>query len=315
VKRPKAEGARAGALEPAPAPERGRPQGASPASQPERPKAEEARTDEPAAGGATREDLARRVPRCEGLCPEQIIGRPPAGVGRGGAAVVDQWGRAHALQPTTSIGRDPEHATLAVLEASVSRLHAELAHDARARRWRVRDLGSTNGTFVDGQRLTGPVVLAGGELVGVGDVAFLFLPDPTFFAVQVTDSIRATSLTRGAEGMLRLVGAAAGGVGVVEHNGVQVQLGSAQYALVHLLAERLLAERDQPADVRGFVRSVELLANLPWDTAHPEDNHVKQLVRRVRRALERAGLAEAIESRHGLGYRLTVEPVLRDGDA
>ena len=31
----------------------------------------------------------------------------------------------------------------------------------------------------------------------------------------------------------------------------------------------------QPVTVRGFVRTVEILSELPWDTAHPEDNHVK----------------------------------------
>jgi DNA-binding response OmpR family regulator len=61
--------------------------------------------------------------------------------------------------------------------------------------------------------------------------------------------------------------------------------------------------------VRGFVRSTELLASLSWDTARPEDNHIKQLVRRVRQALARASMGDLIESRHGFGYRLRVRPV------
>ena len=89
----------------------------------------------------------------------------------------------------------------------------------------------------------------------------------------------------------------------------ELQLGATQFALLELLAERHLAERDQPQAVRGFVRTIEIISQLPWDTAHPEDNHVKQLVRRVRRALERVGIEDAIESRHGFGYRLLVETI------
>jgi DNA-binding response OmpR family regulator len=61
--------------------------------------------------------------------------------------------------------------------------------------------------------------------------------------------------------------------------------------------------------VRGFVRSSELLASLSWDTARPDDNHLKQLVRRARRSLARAGIADVIESRHGFGYRLRIVPM------
>jgi hypothetical protein len=243
------------------------------------------------------QELARRVSRPERITPEQIVSR-----GRGASVLVDAWGRLHGLDEVTIIGRDPERAGLAVLDASVSRQHAELRRTAAG--WTLRDLGSTNGTFVDGKRLAGEVRLGDRQLVNVGDVGFAFVVErATLRARGPSESIRATAASR--PGGLRLLGSE-GGAGIAEHAGREVALGSTQLALLQLLAERQREEAGVAAELCGFVRSVELCARLPWDTAHPEDNHVKQLVRRVRRALEKLGLSDAIESRHGFGYRLTV---------
>jgi pSer/pThr/pTyr-binding forkhead associated (FHA) protein len=38
----------------------------------------------------------------------------------------------------------------------------------------LEDLGSTNGTYVNGQRITGPVTLRGGERVRIGDTELNF---------------------------------------------------------------------------------------------------------------------------------------------
>jgi hypothetical protein len=40
----------------------------------------------------------------------------------------------------------------------------------------------------------------------------------------------------------------------------------------------------------------------------PNENHVKQLVRRVRRALMKVARGDLIESRHRFGYRLRAIP-------
>jgi len=50
----------------------------------------------------------------------------------------------------------------------VSRFHALVWWGEREERPVVQDVGSTNGTFVDGQRLSGPAVLRGGETVQFG---------------------------------------------------------------------------------------------------------------------------------------------------
>jgi predicted component of type VI protein secretion system len=64
------------------------------------------------------------------------------------------------------IGRDVT-SSIAIGDAEVSRKHARLTFQGG--KYVIEDLGSTNGTFVNGQRLTGPVVLKPGDLVALGE--------------------------------------------------------------------------------------------------------------------------------------------------
>lgn len=249
------------------------------------------------------------LPRTPGLCAEQIVCLTDAETP---AALVDGWGRAHPLDATTVIGRVPAEVDLAVLQESVSRRHAELTRDA-AGVWSVRDLGSTNGTWIDGRRVERPTPLVDLTRLTIGHVAFAFVVDGAAAGARaVTASIRRTAALepRTPSPTLILSEPTGGGGGVASVRGEPVQLAVTQYALLATLARRHAAEATQPEDVRGFVRSGELLADLPWNTPHPDENHLKQLVRRVRRALEKAGLPDAIESRHGFGYRLGVPATL-----
>ncbi|MFD0024062.1 DUF1707 and FHA domain-containing protein [Streptomyces sp. NPDC058382] len=74
------------------------------------------------------------------------------------------------------IGRDPGNG-LRLSHETVSRMHAELTvHDGR---WLLRDLGSTNGTCVNGQRVVGTVSVREGDQVSFGRMAFrLSVPTP-----------------------------------------------------------------------------------------------------------------------------------------
>ncbi|MGW3623313.1 DUF1707 and FHA domain-containing protein [Streptomyces sp. NPDC000880] len=67
------------------------------------------------------------------------------------------------------IGRDPANG-LRLSHDTVSRLHAELSMQGSL--WILRDLGSTNGTTVNGQRVTGSVVVHDGDMVGFGRMSF-----------------------------------------------------------------------------------------------------------------------------------------------
>ena len=109
---------------------------------------------------ATLADLARRLERLPGFCPEHIVCTTRGA--RDGSVLVDAWGRIHALTPRSTIGRDATQVTIALLQSSVSRVHVELNRQPDGS-WRVRDLGSTNGTFIDGERIFGEVSLGDGQ--------------------------------------------------------------------------------------------------------------------------------------------------------
>ncbi len=82
-------------------------------------------------------------------------------------------GRRTALpKPPYVIGRESD-ADLLINRDSVSRRHAEISRDGEGR-WRIRDLGSTNGTFVNEYRLP-HAFLRDGDQVRIGDTIFKFL--------------------------------------------------------------------------------------------------------------------------------------------
>lgn len=71
-----------------------------------------------------------------------------------------------------TIGRDSSN-DIAVNDAEVSRRHARLTFQGG--KYVLEDMGSTNGTFVNGQRLTGPRVLKSGEVISLGEqIVFVY---------------------------------------------------------------------------------------------------------------------------------------------
>jgi FHA domain/Domain of unknown function (DUF1707) len=77
------------------------------------------------------------------------------------------------------IGRSQE-CDLVVADSSVSRTHAAL-HRGRDG-WYVVDLGSTNGTFVNGWRASAPQPVAEGDVVTFGATSFLVTGSATTLA-------------------------------------------------------------------------------------------------------------------------------------
>jgi pSer/pThr/pTyr-binding forkhead associated (FHA) protein len=74
-------------------------------------------------------------------------------------------------RPVVRIGRG-EGMDIVIENVSVSREQAEIRDDGR--RWSVRDLGSVNGTFVNGERLTETRVLAPGDEISFGKFSLFF---------------------------------------------------------------------------------------------------------------------------------------------
>lgn len=205
------------------------------------------------------------------------------------AALVDQWGRAYVLGTSTYVGRVATTNDLRILDASVSRQHARIVRIHGV--WSVLDLKSSNGTYVNRERVT-EHVLAHGDRIAFGIVTFYIVFDIERHPdVSTITSIRSSSPL---PDMIARLG--------VEQ--VSTRLTTTQLELVHILARRMQDEAHLPWMVRGFVRSSELLGVLSWDARCPRESHVKQLVRRVRRTLVRLGLGDLIESRHRFGYRL-----------
>jgi pSer/pThr/pTyr-binding forkhead associated (FHA) protein len=98
----------------------------------------------------------------------------PRAKGRGGKAprklVITQGSLAGTSVPLSdqpiTIGRAPD-STIVLDDDYVSHRHARLAPDAQGR-WMVDDVGSTNGTYLDRQRVTGPVLVGTGVAIRIG---------------------------------------------------------------------------------------------------------------------------------------------------
>jgi len=76
-------------------------------------------------------------------------------------------------RPVASVGRNP-HSDVKLDDDTVSGSHATLAR--RTSGWVVVDHASTNGTYVDGQRITGERQLAGVSELRFGGVKMIFRP-------------------------------------------------------------------------------------------------------------------------------------------
>ncbi len=92
-----------------------------------------------------------------------------------------------------TIGRDLSN-ELVINDVEISRKHLRLL--LQGENYRIEDLGSTNGSFVNGQRLTGSHLLVPGDLVSLGEHVTLVYEtvayDPA--ATQVSASIGAAAV-------------------------------------------------------------------------------------------------------------------------
>jgi DNA segregation ATPase FtsK/SpoIIIE, S-DNA-T family len=107
----------------------------------------------------------------EGAVLSLAPGPPRATAPRGGPDLVvvagPDAGRTYALDGrTATVGRDPS-CDLRLDDPTVSELHLQIEPGARSH-WQVHDLGSSNGTWVDGQPVTKPTTLEAGVLIRCG---------------------------------------------------------------------------------------------------------------------------------------------------
>jgi hypothetical protein len=257
---------------------------------------------------------AREVSPCDGLIPDHV--RSTVESTDAAAWIVDGFGTAHAIATQTSIGRNHE-GQLVVLASSVSREHAELRRTDDA--WHVRDLGSRNGTFVDGMRVQGRIKLGARAIVKVGDVALWFLADaereplPPMSMATASAGEALVRYQLAAGGLeLCVVGtnaADAGGALLSRDHGnapwVERNLPPLEYQLLRALCARAVAEASQPSSVRGCVQTKQLARDLPFQSRFANEENVRQVVRRLRAALDELGRGGVLAVAPGRGYYLS----------
>jgi hypothetical protein len=203
------------------------------------------------------------------------------------ALLIEPGGVVLPVADGTVIGRGAV-CDVAVLHASVSVLHARISRYGG--RWWVLDLGSRNGTFVDGLPARPRAALEPGARVELGDVTFCFWPSPGGFALAL-----------------------AGGAGAIELVDGGVRAGHRFVSLSpreHALLERLVARRVLADDPElAYVPSTEIAEALGFASIEADGDNVRELVHRLRRKLMTAGLGDAVKSRRGAGYRLNGDVV------
>ena len=195
-----------------------------------------------------------------------------------GPYLTDPNGQEHLLTKEVSvIGRAVE-CDIVIVSKSISREHARIRKDGR--RWFVDDLGSTNGTFRNNERVINSLDLRDDDSLKVGDVTFIFHdPDTTSRENPVTD--------------LEVDAPA----GVVRVNRQVVSLSPKEFALLAYLYER-----------RGQVCSKDDIGRTVW----PEytaggifDYQIENLVRRLRTRIEMdPANPHLLLTVRGLGYKL-----------
>lgn len=77
-------------------------------------------------------------------------------------------------QPQILIGRDP-NCDLAMMDEALSAHHARLTYHHG--QWWLEDLNSTNGTFLNREKLTVPAVIIPGDMFKCGNTLFNVQPE------------------------------------------------------------------------------------------------------------------------------------------
>jgi hypothetical protein len=252
---------------------------------------------------------------CEGLIPDHI--RSTVAPGAAEAWLADGFGAAHPVAASATIGRSHD-GDLVVLASSVSRAHAELRRGDAG--WTVRDLGSRNGTFVDGARCHGRTALPARALLKVGDAALWFVAGavrelgPTPIAVTGSASgvvryqlahggvelciVGSSDATTGGALLSRAVGAAAWS---------ERRLAPLEFQLLRALCARAYDEVASPSSVRGCVATRQLARELPFQSKYANEDNVRQVVRRLRSALTELGAGGILAVAPGRGYYVATQ--------
>jgi pilus assembly protein CpaF len=81
------------------------------------------------------------------------------------------------------IGREAGN-DIVIEDPQVSRRHAQLTRQGNS--YLIEDIGSTNGTYVNGKRVTAPTLLANGDMVGLADTVIMAVQLPLAIGEEAT---------------------------------------------------------------------------------------------------------------------------------
>jgi pSer/pThr/pTyr-binding forkhead associated (FHA) protein len=167
---------------------------------------------------------------------------------------------------------------IVIASKSISRENTRIRREGR--HWFLEDLGSTNGTYLNGERILTPMNLRDGDSIKVGDVTFIFHdPDTTRRDNPVPDIEVDTT------------------AGVVRVNRKVVNLSPKEYLLLAYLYER-----------RCQVCSKDDIGRVVWpeyEAGGIFDYQIENLVRRLRTRIEfDPANPQLLFTVRGLGYKL-----------
>jgi len=191
--------------------------------------------------------------------------------------LTDASGQEHLLDSeVTRLGRAIEN-ELVLATRLASREHARLIRDGR--RTFLLDLDSTNGTYLNGERVRGKVSLRDGDQIAIGEIVFIF-HDPEM-------TVRENPLPE-----LEIDRAA----GQVRVDRKLVQLSPKEFTLLAFLHEN-----------RGKVCSKDEIGRAVWSEYETGiyDYQIENLVRRLRTRIEPdPDQPVLLLTMRGLGYKL-----------
>jgi len=196
--------------------------------------------------------------------------------------LTDLNGQEHRLEAETLLVGRAIESDVVIVSPRISREHARLSR--KGRRWFLEDLGSTNGTFLNDERILAVVELRDGDTLSFGGIVFTF-HDPDVTSRETPFPRLEIDLPSG----------------VVRLNRRAVSLSPKEFLLLGYLFQR-----------RGEVCSKDEIGRAVWpeyETGGIFDYQIENLVRRVRTHIEiDPTTPQLLVTVRGLGYKLITGP-------
>ncbi|NWG20886.1 MAG: winged helix-turn-helix domain-containing protein [Chloroflexi bacterium] len=201
------------------------------------------------------------------------------------AAIQIEW-----TQPSLTIGRDTSN-DIVIDHPLASRRHARLERDDGG--YSVRDLDSTNGTYVNGERIEGVHALHNQDRIWVADAEIVFNdPEATQKGPLPLEILKRV---RGTEELLRLDSRAK--EVYVQGKLLEPPLTVKEFQLLELLYTH-----------KGQVISKDEIARNVWDYEVYDYNAIDALVYRLRQRIEAdPGNPRYLVTVRGFGYKLVTQ--------